>query len=145
MMMAAVALHETKNRVIPCLQRYVTQEGNTDLRCQATFWLAQQDHRDAFDILKNVAQDDASSEVRKKVVFWIGQKARTTDLIQCLEKVAHKDPVRDVRKQAVFALSQAPDGRGAEALKRIAGTAKDATTRKEAVFWLGNKPCASRH
>ena len=138
-LMAAVALHETKNRVIPCLQRYVTQESNTDLRCQATFWLAQQDHRDAFDILKNVAQDDASSEVRKKAVFWIGQKARTTDLIQCLEKVAHKDPVRDVRKQAVFALSQAPDGRGAEALKRIVGTAKDATTRKEAVFWLGNK------
>ena len=138
-LMAAVALHETKNRVIPCLQKYVIQEGNTDLRCQATFWLAQQDHRDAFDILKNVAQDDASSEVRKKAVFWIGQKARTTDLIQCLEKVAHKDPVRDVRKQAVFALSQAPDGRGAEALKRIAGTAKDATTRKEAVFWLGNK------
>jgi HEAT repeat protein len=138
-LMAAVALHETKNRVIPCLQKYVTQETNTDLRCQATFWLAQQDHRDAFDILKHVAQDDASSKVRKKAVFWIGQKARTDDLIQCLETVAQKDPAREVQKQAVFALSQAPDGRGVEALKRIAGTAKDATTRKEAVFWLGNK------
>jgi HEAT repeat protein len=138
-LMAAVSTHDTKSRVIPCLRKHVTQEDNVDLRCQAVFWLAQQDHRDAFDILKNVARNDASSKVRKDSVFWIGQKAKTDDLIELLETVALKDPVRDVRKKAVFALSQVPDERGVDALAKIARTEKDLATRKEAIFWLSQK------
>jgi len=138
-LMAAVSTHDTKSRVIPCLRKYVTQEDNVDLRCQAVFWLAQQDHRDAFDILKNVARNDASSKVRKDSVFWIGQKAKADDLIQLLETVALKDPVRDVRKKAVFALSQVPHERGVDALVRIAGAEGDLATRKEAIFWLSQK------
>ena len=138
-LMAAVSMHETKSRVIPCLKKYVTQEDNVDLRCKAVFWLAQQDHRDAFDILKNVVRNDASSKVRKDSVFWIGQKAKTDDLIQLIETVALKDSVRDVRKQAVFALSQAPDERGVDALVRIARSENDSATQKEAIFWLGQK------
>jgi HEAT repeat protein len=137
-LMAAVSTHETKSLVIPCLQKYV-KDDNVDLRCQAVFWLAQQDHRDAFDILKNVVRNDASSKVRKDTVFWIGQKAKTNDLIVIVETVALKDPEREVRKQAVFALSQAPDELGVDALINIARSQQDRSTQKEAVFWLGQK------
>lgn len=138
-LMAVVSMHETKSLVIPCLQKYVVQGDNVDLRCQAVFWLAHQEHRDAFDILKNVARNDASSKVRKDSVFWIGQKAKTDDLIQVIETVALKDAVREIRKQAVFALSQAPDERGVDALIRIARSEGDRATQKEAIFWLGQK------
>jgi HEAT repeat protein len=137
-LMAAVAIHETKSLVIPCLRKYV-KEDNPELRCQAVFWLAQQDHRDTFDILKDVVRNDASSKVRKDSVFWIGQKAKSDDLIQIIETVALKDAAREVRKQAVFALSQAPDDRGVDALIRVAKSEKDWAIQKEAIFWLGQK------
>jgi HEAT repeat protein len=137
-LMAAVSMHDTKSLVIPCLQKYV-KEDSMDLRCQAVFWLAQQDHRDAFDILEDVVRNDTSSKVREETVFWIGQKAKTDDLIKVVETVALKDPVREVRKKAVFALSQVPEERGVEALIRIARTEKDLATRKEAIFWLSQK------
>jgi len=138
-LMAAVSMHDTKSLVIPCLKKYVTEEDNVELRCQAVFWLAQQDHRDAFEILKNVVRNDTSSKVREDTVFWIGQKAKTDDLIEVVETVALKDAVREVRKKAVFALSQVPDERGVESLIRIARTEKDLATRKEAIFWLSQK------
>ncbi len=138
-LMAAVSMHESKNLVIPCLQRYATQEESTKLRSQAVFWLAQQDHQDAFEILKKIVRNDASSKVREDTVFWIGQKAKTDDLIEVIETVALKDSVREVRKKAVFALSQAPDERGVDGLIKIARSNKDRTTQKEAIFWLGQK------
>ncbi|MBN2316200.1 MAG: HEAT repeat domain-containing protein [Sedimentisphaerales bacterium] len=138
-LMAAVSMHETKNLVIPCLQSYATQEESAKVRSQAVFWLAQQDHQDAFEILKKVVRNDASSKVREETVFWIGQKAKTDDLIEIIEIVALKDSVREVRKKAVFALSQAPDERGVDALIKIARSNKDRTTQKEAIFWLGQK------
>jgi HEAT repeat protein len=137
-LMAAVSIHDTKSLVIPCLQKYV-KDDNVELRCQAVFWLAQQDHQDAFDILKNVVRNDASSKVREDAVFWIGQKAKTDDMIEIIETVALKDSVREVRKKAVFALSQAPDERGVDALIKIARSQQDPATQKEAVFWLGQK------
>jgi HEAT repeat protein len=137
-LMAAVSMHETKNLVIPCLQKYV-KDDNMELRCQAVFWLAQQDHRDAFDILKNVVRSDASSKVRKDSVFWIGQKAKTDDMIEVIETVALKDAEQEVRKQAVFALSQVPDERGVDALIYIARSQRDQAVQKEAIFWLGQK------
>jgi HEAT repeat protein len=137
-LMAAVAMHETKSLVIPCLRKYV-KEDNVELRCQAVFGLAQQDRQEAFDILKDVVRNDASSKVRKDSVFWIGQKAKTNALIQIVETVALKDTAREVRKQAVFALSQAPDDRGVDALIRVAKSEKDWAIQKEAIFWLGQK------
>jgi HEAT repeat protein len=137
-LMAAVAMHETKSLVIPCLQKYV-KEDHMELRCQAVFWLAQQEHRDAFDILKDVVRNDPSSKVREDTVFWIGQKAKTDNLIEIVETVALKDPAREVRKKAVFALSQVPDERGVDSLIKIARSEKDRSIQKEAIFWLGQK------
>lgn len=135
-LMAAVSTHETKSLVIPCLKKYV-KEDNSELRCQAVFWLSQQDQPDAFDILKNVVRNDISSKVRKDTVFWIGQKAKTDEMIKIIETVALKDSTREVRKQAVFALSHAPDERGVDALIKIARSQQDPATQKEAIFWLG--------
>ena len=137
--MAAVAMHETKSLVIPSLKKYATGEDRVDLRSQAVFWLAHQDHQDAFEILKKIVHEDPSSKVRKDTVFWIGQKAKTDDLIEVIKTVALKDTEREVRKQAVFALSQAPDEKGVDALINIARSNKDRTVQKEAIFWLGQK------
>lgn len=138
-LMAAVSMHESKNLVIPCLQRYATQEEIPRLRSQAVFWLAQQDRQDAFETLKKIVRNDPSSKVREDTVFWIGQKAKTDDLIEIIETVALKDVEQGVRKKAVFALSQAPDECGVDALIKIARSNKDRATQKEAIFWLGQK------
>jgi HEAT repeat protein len=39
----------------------------------------------------------------------------------------------------LHALVEAPEGRGLDSLKRIAETSDDSATRKDAVFWLGQK------
>lgn len=137
-LMAAVSAHETKSLVISCLHKYVKND-NVKLRCQAVFWLAQQDHPDVFDILKDIVRNDVSSKVRKDSVFWLGQKAKTDEMIKIIETAAMEDSAREVRKQAVFALSQAPDERGVDSLIKIAHSQKDPATQKEAIFWLGQK------
>jgi HEAT repeat protein len=74
---------------------------------------------------------------RKNAVFWLGQRARSDDIIQFLENVVLEDADARVRHAALHALSHAPEGRGVGALKKIAETSKDVEMRRQAVYWLG--------
>ena len=125
--------------VVKFLETVVQKDPAMEVRESALHALAQAPQDKGESALINLAKSHPDKAIRKKAVFWVGQKATSEQSISCLETVAQKDSVPEIRKDAILALSQTRDARGVEALKRIAGTAKDVATRKEAVFWIGQK------
>jgi len=97
-------------------------------------------HKAALEELLALAKSDASPAIRSKAQFWLAQvvskqpDARVTAL---LTQQASDDPNAAIRKSAVFALSRLPASEGVPKLVQLASTTKDPTTRREAIFWLG--------
>jgi HEAT repeat protein len=124
---------------IQLMEHVALNDPNHEVRDKAVFALAQVREGKSVETLKRIARTAKDTSIRKSAVFWMGQKARSADVIEFLEKVAVEDPITDIRKTALHALSQAPEGGGVEALKKVGSTAKDADTRKEAILWLGQR------
>jgi hypothetical protein len=95
----------------------------------------------AIDELIALAKTDASPNVRKQAQFWLAQMAGKNGgdsrIAGALSDSAQNDPEAGIRKSAVFALSRLPVDQAVPELIQVASTTKDATTRKEAIFWLG--------
>jgi len=96
----------------------------------------------AIDELIATAKSDASPKVRSQAQFWLAQVAGKKAggdprIVQTLSHQATDDPDTAIRKSAVFALSRLPAEQGIPELIQVASTSKDAATRREAIFWLG--------
>jgi len=96
----------------------------------------------AIDALIAVAKTDSAQKVRSQAQFWLAQMAgkKLVDdsrIARALNDSAEDDPEVAIRKSAVFALSRLPADQGVPELIQVASSSKDATTRKEAIFWLG--------
>jgi HEAT repeat protein len=84
-------------------------------------------------------------KVRTQAQFWLAQMAgkngagelSNSRIVQTLGDAAKNDPETGIRKSAVFAISRLPAEQAVPELIQVASTTKDATTRKEAIFWLG--------
>jgi len=87
--------------------------------------------------LMSLARDrDVRSGVRKNALFWVGQEAADAATEGLAEVARDDDEDQEVRNAAVFALSQRPDEEGVPILMEVARTARDAETRRTAMFWL---------
>jgi HEAT repeat protein len=101
--------------------------------------------KDATDELLSLAKNEPSAKVKSQALFWLAQEAgkkaagSTSDarIVRTLGESAKSDPEAAMRKSAVFALSRLPEEQGVPELIQVASTAKDASTRREAIFWLG--------
>jgi len=76
-------------------------------------------------------------DTRKDAIFWVGQKAKSEDVIQFLEKAIREDSNQEVRKNAMTALVHAHRNLGVPALINLAKSHPDSEIRREAIFWLG--------
>ena len=102
----------------------------------------------AMEALLVEVKEDASVKVRGKAQFWLAQMAANKiqanagvdpRIAATLGDEARNDPNASLRKSAVFALSRMPDDQGIPKLIEVANTAPDVATRREAIFWLGQK------
>jgi HEAT repeat protein len=99
----------------------------------------------AIDELIALAKTDAMPKVRTQAQFWLaqivgkksGSELSNSRIMQTLSDAARNDPEAGIRKSAVFAISRLPVDQAVPELIQVASTTKDATTRKEAIFWLG--------
>jgi HEAT repeat protein len=96
----------------------------------------------ATDELLELAKNDAAPKVRGQAQFWLAQMAgrKVEDdprIARSLSDSAQNDPDASIRKSAVFAISRLPAGQAVPQLIQVASTSKDASTRREAIFWLG--------
>jgi HEAT repeat protein len=73
--------------------------------------------------------------VRKRAVFWLGQRAGAKVAGELQQ--AADDPDEEVREMAVFAVSQLPREQAVPELIKLAGSHKSAGVREKAIFWLG--------
>jgi HEAT repeat protein len=112
---------------------------NPAVREEIIFTLSQFKSPKVVQSLTKIVKEDPDRHMREKALFWLGQKTQSEEVIKLMEHVALNDPNHEVREKAVFALSQVREGKGIETLKRIAQGAKDATIRRESVFWLGQR------
>jgi len=89
--------------------------------------------RDLMVLAKDRSVDE---DVRSSALFWVGQEAASLVTEGLAEVALDEDEDQDVREAAVFALSQRSPDEGVPILMEVARTAKQAETRRSAMFWL---------
>jgi len=88
------------------------------------------------DVLRIAEDRSVDTRVRRSALFWLGQEAAEAATRGLAEVASDEDEDRDVREAAVFALSQRPAAEGVPMLIEVARTAREASTRRTAFFWL---------
>jgi hypothetical protein len=88
-----------------------------------------------------VARDSAtrSRSTRQDALFWVGRfaAAKTSGEGEDLSAVWDDGDRDDTRNAAIFALSQLRNGEGVPSLLQVAREHRDASLRRQALFWLG--------
>jgi HEAT repeat protein len=121
---------------IAFLTSIVKNDPDAKVREQAIFALSEADDNMGMPFIKDIATSHNDANMRQKAVFWLGDKAETTDDIKFLENIVNNDPDDGVREHAVFAIAEAGEI-GFDALVNLAQHHPDNNIRKKAIFWLG--------
>jgi HEAT repeat protein len=133
----AIGLHDDP-RVAGMLKNFVQQSSVEKARTTAVFWLGQVGGETSFlaDLVRN---ENEAREVRKQAAFAIGiSKDRAA--LSTLQSLYPAVTNRDVKNQIIFAASINEDKDAAvNFLIDVAGKDTDHESRKQAIFWLGQK------
>ena len=97
--------------------------------------VAMHDHPRVVPELIRLARHDASEDIRKHALFWLGQRAGEKAAGE-LRRAIDEDPNDEVKQHAVFAISQLPKERSVPILINLVKTHKSPKIRKRAMFWL---------
>jgi HEAT repeat protein len=133
----AFALHDDP-RVGGALKGFVQQSSIEKVRTSAVFWLGQVGGETPFlaDLVRN---ENEAREVRKQAAFAIGV-SKDRAALSTLQGVYPAVTNRDVKNQIIFAASINEDKDAAvNFLIDVAGKDTDRESRKQAIFWLGQK------
>jgi HEAT repeat protein len=123
--------------VINILLEIINTDPEAQIRENAVHAISQASEELGTPALIQLAQTHPNKAIRLKAIFWLGNYAESTDIIEILLDIAHKDPDSDVQQKAIYALSQAGE-LGIPALIDIAKNHAKIPLRKKAIFWLGN-------
>lgn len=88
------------------------------------------------DLLSMARDPEVRRNVRRSALFWVGQEAASAATEGLADVALDDDEDQEVRDAAVFALSQRPSEEGVPILMELARTAREAKTRRTAMFWL---------
>lgn len=133
----AVGIHDDSTALpaIGFLEKVLRSKEPDKVREQAAFWLGQQQHVKAVNILSDTAVNDSSRNVRKKAVFGL-YLINLDEADDALIQLAKHGKEREVRKKAIFWLGQKAVKRTAEVLTDVVNDDKDVEIQKAAVFAL---------
>lgn len=137
----AVGIHDdsTALQTIGFLEKVLKSKEPDKVREQAAFWMGQQQHVRAVNILLDTARHDYSQKVRKKAVFGL-YLIDLDEADDALIQLAKHGKEREVRKKAIFWLGQKAVKRTAEVLTDVVNEDKDVELQKAAVFALSQLP-----
>jgi HEAT repeat protein len=118
------------------LQDLYSSVANREVKEQIIFAVSVSQAKDqAVDFLLKIAQTESDREMRKRALFWLGQKAGEKSL-QGLRAVTTSNADADVQSQAVFAISQRPANEAVPELINLAKIHPNPEIRRQAIFWL---------
>ena len=132
-LIAAIALHQTPDLVIPFLKRIVESEQETELRKSAVFWLGQTQEPQAMKYLVEVIHKAEPVELRKSAVFSLSQMD-FPEADQALMDIATQVENREARMEAIFWIGQEGFDNAPKFLEQIAYQETDQEVQKKAVF-----------
>jgi len=137
----AVGIHDdsTVLQAIGFLEKVLKSQEPDKVREQAAFWLGEQQHVKAVNILVDTVANDSSRNVREKAVFGL-YLLNLDEADDALVQLARHGKERDVRKKAIFWLGQKAVKRTAEVLTDVVNEDKDLEIQKAAVFALSQLP-----
>jgi HEAT repeat protein len=133
----AIALHDDP-RVAGMLKNFVQQSSVEKVRKNAVFWLGQIGGETPFlaDLVRN---ENEAREVRKQAAFAIGV-SKDSAALSTLQSLYPSITQREVKNQIIFAASINENKDAAvNFLIDVAGKDTDRESRKQAIFWLGQK------
>lgn len=116
-LLAAMAMHEHAT-VVPRLIALARNDGNSDIRRNALFWLGQRAGEKAAAELRRAVDEDPEERVREHAVFAISQLPDERSVPMLID-LAKTHTSRGVRKKAMFWLAQKDDPRALDAIEAI--------------------------
>jgi len=134
---AGIALHND-SRVGQILEGVAMQSKSEQQRKSAIFWLGQTEGETGF-LSSLLGNEQESQEIRKQAAFAIGVSKDPSALTVLQNLYSQVKPV-EVKKQIIFAhfVNHNSDA-AVDFLIRVASTDTERETRKQAIFWLGQK------
>lgn len=109
------------------------------LRKEAAFWSGEARGAAGVQLLKRMAKEDLSSDVRAQVTFALSI-SRESDAVDEMIRMAHEDSSSHVRGQALFWLAQKAGKKASSAITGAIENDPDTEVKKKAVFALSQMP-----
>lgn len=119
-------------KAVEFLMSKYQSEDNYDLKEKVIFSLYCNKTDLASRELLRIAKLGPERNLRKKAIFWIGQRA-AKHMEHFFKDIIYTDEDFEIKKAAIFALYNMKDSKS---LKEVASYSKDYRLRKKALFWM---------
>lgn len=135
---AAFSLGISKDKnSLSSLQDLYSSVGNREVKEHIIFAASINEAKEqSIEFLLKLAQTEPDREIRKRALFWLGQKAGEKSLQGLRDVTTSPDADADRQAQAVFAISQRPKDEAVPELINLAKIHPNPAVRKQAIFWL---------
>jgi HEAT repeat protein len=130
---AAIAMHQSPDLVLPFLRGVVTNEKEEELRKNAIFWLGQTQEPGALKFLTGLIRPDTPPGLIKSSVFSISQM-HLPEANQALVDLAKQTAHREARLEAIFWISQQRSDQTPKILEQIVFQDEDEEVKRKSVF-----------
>ena len=136
--LTAIAMHGDPS-ADQALARLTAPDKPEGLRKEAAFWTGEARGAAGLAILKRMAKEDPSSEVRAHVAFALSLN-HEPDALNEMIRMAHDDSSAHVRSQALFWLAQKAGTKASSTITAAIENDPDTEVKKKAVFALSQMP-----
>jgi len=136
--LTAIALHADPS-ADQAIANFTSPSKPEGMRKEAAFWAGEARSATGLALLKRMAKDDPSAEVRAHVTFALSISREPTAVDEMI-RMAHEDASTHVRGQALFWLAQKAGKKAAATITAAIDNDPDTEVKKKAVFALSQMP-----
>ena len=134
----AIAMHGDPS-ADQAMAKFTAPDRPEALRRDAAFWAGEARGVAGVQLLKKMAKEDPSSEVRAQVTFALSVSSESNAVDEMI-RMAHEDSSGHVRGQALFWLAQKAGKKASSAITGAIENDPDTEVKKKAVFALSQMP-----
>jgi hypothetical protein len=134
----AIAIHGDAS-ADQAMAGFVAPDRPEAMRKEAGFWAGEARGAAGLQLLKRMAKEDPSSDVRAHVTFALSI-SRENNAVDEMIRMAHEDASGHVRGQALFWLAQKAGKKASSAITGAIESDPDTEVKKKAVFALSQMP-----
>jgi hypothetical protein len=136
--LTAIALHGDPS-ADQAIANFTAPDKPEGTRREAAFWAGEARGAAGVSLLKRMAKNDPSPEVRAQVTFALSI-SRENDAVDEMIRMAHEDSSTHVRGQALFWLAQKAGKKATSTITGAIDNDPDTEVKKKAVFALSQMP-----